>query len=140
MLTCKSSSPGTAIADFVIFPPRWAVAQHTFRPPYYHRNVMSEFMGLIQGEYEAKKEGFLPGGASLHSAGSPHGPDARTFEMASQEALVPVRVAEDTMAFMFESSLMLETSQWAMNTSGALQAEYWRAWENLKPLFTGENN
>lgn len=136
MLTCKSTTPGVAIADFVIFPPRWAVAEHTFRPPYFHRNVMSEFMGLITGRYEGKRgEGFLPGGASLHSAGTPHGPDAGTFEAASAERLEPIRVAEGTMSFMFETSLMLRTTRWAVELSGRLQTDYWRAWSDLKPLF-----
>ncbi|PJF18284.1 hypothetical protein PSACC_01902, partial [Paramicrosporidium saccamoebae] len=135
VLTCKSAIPGVAIADFVIFPPRWAVSEHSFRPPYFHRNVMSEFMGLIHGSYEAKQDGFLPGGASLHSIGSPHGPDAKTVEMASAEDLKPVRVAEGTMAFMFESSFMLRTTRWAMEESGKLQSEYWKAWAEIRPLF-----
>lgn len=46
----------------MVFPPRWTVADHTFRPPYFHRNVMTEFMGLINGTYEAKQGGFVPGG------------------------------------------------------------------------------
>lgn len=99
---------------------------------------MSEFMGLIKGSYEAKQEGFLPGGASLHSPCSPHGPDAATFEAASKETLLPKRVAEDTMAFMFESCLMLRTTRWAIDTSKSdckLQPEYWRAWSDLKPHF-----
>lgn len=136
VLTCKSAHPGTAIADFVIFPPRWAVTTKTFRPPYYHRNVMSEFMGLILGQYEAKREGFLPGGASLHSAGSAHGPDKATFEAASEESLKPMRVAEGTMAFMFETSLMLRTTRWAMEESGTLQANYHQAWKSLKAHLT----
>jgi hypothetical protein len=69
--------------DFVIFPPRWLVAQDTFRPPWFHRNVASEFMGLIHGVYDAKAEGFAPGGASLHNCMTGHGPDAATFEKAS---------------------------------------------------------
>ena len=97
MLTCPSNKIGTAIADFVIFPPRWAVAEHTFRPPYYHRNCMSEFMGLISGTYEAKTEGFQPGGASLHSIMVPHGPDTECYESASKAPLKPVKVAEGTM-------------------------------------------
>eukprot|EP00899_Mesostigma_viride_P010042 jgi/Mesvir1/19039/Mv12802-RA.1 len=81
VLTCPSARPGTALADFVVFPPRWTVAEHTFRPPYYHRNTMSEFMGLIRGVYEGKADGFQPGGASLHSCYTPHGPDTATFEV-----------------------------------------------------------
>uniref|UniRef100_A0A915CUE2 Homogentisate 1,2-dioxygenase n=1 Tax=Ditylenchus dipsaci TaxID=166011 RepID=A0A915CUE2_9BILA len=83
VLTAPSAHPGVAIADFVIFPPRWGVAEHTFRPPYYHRNCMSEYMGLITGNYEAKSQGFQPGGASLHSMMTPHGPDYNCFEKAS---------------------------------------------------------
>ncbi|CAG8433256.1 4139_t:CDS:10 [Diversispora eburnea] len=109
VLTCKSAFPGTAIADFVAFPPRWVVQDNTFRPPYYHRNCMSEFLGLIKGTYDAKVEGFLPGGASFMT---PHGPDAITFERASNEELKPVRIAETALAFMFESSLMLGITPW----------------------------
>lgn len=99
MLTAPSVHPGVAIADFVIFPPRWGVADHTFRPPYYHRNCMSEYMGLIKGSYEAKEGGFQPGGGSLHSMFTPHGPDATCFEKASTEQLKPQRVADETMVF-----------------------------------------
>lgn len=131
VLTCKSNSPGTAIADFVIFPPRWAVQEDTFRPPYYHRNCMSEYMGLICGEYEAKKEGFVPGGASLHSCMTPHGPDATTYEKAVNAKLVPERVADGTMAFMFESSLMFRVSEYGMECE-ELQEDYMKAWRPLK--------
>eukprot|EP00794_Sanderia_malayensis_P000023 gene23-613_t len=96
VLTCPSGKPGVAITDFVIFPPRWGVADHTFRPPYYHRNCMSEFMGLILGKYEAKEEGFVAGGATLHSMMTPHGPDSDCFNKASNANLVPQRVAEGT--------------------------------------------
>src|SRR5262249_16798281 len=89
VLTSPSEMPGFANVDFVIFPPRWSVAEHTFRPPYYHRNMMSEFMGLILGVYDAKEEGFVPGGASLHNCMSSHGPDADTFEKASNTELKP---------------------------------------------------
>jgi len=123
VLTCKSATPGTAIADFAIFPPRWACTEHTFRPPYFHRNCMSEFMGLIRGEYEAKQDGgFMPGGASLHSIGSPHGPDVAAWEAASKAELKPVRVADGTMAFMFESSLMMKVHSWALQTG--IQPDY----------------
>ncbi len=81
-----------AACDFVIFPPRWAVGEHTFRPPYYHRNCMSEYMGLIRGVYEAKQEGFVPGGGSLHSCMTPHGPDVDTFEKSTVAELKPVRI------------------------------------------------
>ncbi|KAH9381779.1 hypothetical protein HPB48_009813 [Haemaphysalis longicornis] len=97
VLTCPSSKPGTAIADFVIFPPRWSVAENTFRPPYYHRNCMSEFMGLITGKYEAKETGFQAGGASLHSMMTPHGPDVDCFEQASKAKLAPQRIGDGCM-------------------------------------------
>ncbi|CAB4385274.1 unnamed protein product [Rhizophagus irregularis] len=135
VLTSKSAFPGTAIADFVIFPPRWAVQEHTFRPPYFHRNCMSEFMGLISGAYEAKSEGFLPGGASLHSHMTPHGPDSATFEKASNDDLKPVRVADGTMSFMFESSLMLGITEWGMSNQVDIQHDYWKAWKELRNNF-----
>ncbi|KXN68802.1 Homogentisate 1,2-dioxygenase [Conidiobolus coronatus NRRL 28638] len=135
VLTAKSAYPGTAIADFVIFPPRWAVAEGTFRPPYFHRNAMSEFMGLILGQYEAKAEGFNPGGASLHSMMTPHGPDHPTFEKASTAELKPTRVADGTQAFMFESSLMLRTTKWAMVRSEAVEADYWKHWATIPAKF-----
>ncbi|XP_056410320.1 homogentisate 1,2-dioxygenase isoform X2 [Hyla sarda] len=136
VLTAKSLRPGVAIADFVIFPPRWGVADHTFRPPYYHRNCMSEFMGLIRGHYEAKEEGFQAGGGSLHSAMTPHGPDAGCFEKASNAKLEPERVADGTMAFMFESSLSMAVTRWGLETCSRLDKGYYRCWETLRRHFT----
>jgi len=133
VLTCQSLRPGVAIADFVIFPPRWGVGDHTFRPPYYHRNCMSEFMGLILGRYEAKEEGFQPGGASLHSMMTPHGPDTDCFEKASNAPLKPERVADGTMAFMFETSLTMVVTDWANKTS--LDPDYHKCWQTLKKHF-----
>ncbi|XP_053396198.1 homogentisate 1,2-dioxygenase-like isoform X1 [Mercenaria mercenaria] len=134
VLTCQSTKPGVAIADFVIFPPRWGTADHTFRPPYYHRNCMSEFMGLILGKYEAKESGFLPGGCTLHSIMTPHGPDADCFEKASNEELKPVRVADGTQAFMFESSLSWRVTEWANKTK--VDEDYYTCWQPLKKHFT----
>ena len=102
VLTSPSETPGTANIDFVIFPERWLVAENTFRPPWYHMNVMSEFMGLVYGEYDAKPQGFVPGGFSLHNMMLPHGPDADAFEAASNVELKPNKL-EGTMAFMFET-------------------------------------
>ena len=132
VLTCKGSGHSGPIADFVIFPPRWQVSEHTFRPPYFHRNAMTEFMGLIIGDYEAKQDGgFLPGGASLHSLMTPHGPDAGTFKAATANAdipQVPKRVAEGTMAFMFETSFMLGITPWAY---AKIQKNYCQVWKDL---------
>lgn len=89
VLTCPSLHPGTALCDFVIFPERWMVQENTFRPPYYHRNTMSEYMGNIVGVYDAKEEGFYPGCSSLHLTMTPHGPDAEAYEKASKAELVP---------------------------------------------------
>ncbi|XP_055386481.1 homogentisate 1,2-dioxygenase [Condylostylus longicornis] len=136
VLTCPSHRPGTAIADFVIFPPRWSVQEHTFRPPYYHRNCMSEFMGLILGKYEAKEDGFMPGGASLHSIMTPHGPDVNCFEGASNAILKPERVADGTQAFMFESSLSMAVTKWGEETCQKLDASYYKCWQNLKKHFS----
>lgn len=136
VLTCRSAIPGLAVADFAIFPPRWQVSEHTFRPPYFHRNVMmSEFMGNIAGQYEAKEEGFSPGSASLHCSASPHGPDIMAFDKASNCDLKPVKSPpEGTMSFMFESSLMLAVAPWALDgQDGLLQVDYWKVWQGYKP-------
>ncbi|CAB3246874.1 unnamed protein product [Arctia plantaginis] len=140
VLTCPSTKPGVAIADFVIFPPRWSVQEHTFRPPYYHRNCMSEFMGLILGAYEAKEGGFLPGGASLHSMMTPHGPDDKCFQGASNGELVPQKIAVNTQAFMFESSLSLAITKWGAETCQKLDPKYYECWQNLPKLFSENIN
>lgn len=137
VLTAPSPQPGTAIIDFVIFPPRWLVQEDTFRPPWYHRNVMSEFMGLISGDYDAKEGGgFVPGGASLHNVMSGHGPDSMTFEKASNSDLPPVKVGAGSMAFMFESSLMIGVTDWALETCEKVQEDYnQESWVPLKVHF-----
>ncbi|MDE2092693.1 MAG: homogentisate 1,2-dioxygenase [Burkholderiales bacterium] len=133
VLTSPSDTPGTANCDFVIFPPRWLVMEDTFRPPWYHRNVMSEFMGLVHGEYDAKPEGFKPGGASLHNSMVPHGPDADAFERASSAALAPQKL-DDTLAFMFESRYALVPTDYAL-TSPQLDARYADCWAGLDDRF-----
>lgn len=135
VLTSPSDTPGTANCDFVIFPPRWLVQEDTFRPPWYHRNVMSEFMGLIHGQYDAKPEGFRPGGASLHNCLVPHGPDSDAFEAASTRDLRPQKL-EHTLAFMFESRWRFRPTAWAM-TGGALDSAYASCWSGLKDQFKG---
>eukprot|EP00741_Cyanophora_paradoxa_P015024 tig00020830_g14495.t1 len=130
VLTCPSAVPGTAVADFVIFPPRWSVAENTFRPPYYHRNCMSEFMGLIHGHYEAKREGFLPGGFSVHNCMTAHGPDQECHDGAVVERLAPKRVAEGTLAFMFETNFMLSVSR-ALYDSPLRDPDYHKVWRGL---------
>ncbi len=133
VLTSPSEIAGTANCDFVIFPPRWMVAEHTFRPPWFHRNFMNEFMGLIKGEYDAKAEGFLPGGASLHNCMSGHGPDATSFEKASNAELKP-QFLGDTLAFMFETRFVCRPTKYAMDTA-ELQHEYFECWQDLKKNF-----
>jgi homogentisate 1,2-dioxygenase len=115
VLTSPSDTPGVANCDFVIFPPRWMVAEDTFRPPWFHRNVMSEFMGLIHGEYDAKAGGFAPGGASLHNGMNAHGPDRESYAKAIAAELQPHKI-ENTMAFMFESRHVIRPTRWAMET------------------------
>ncbi|HYW17155.1 MAG TPA: homogentisate 1,2-dioxygenase [Allosphingosinicella sp.] len=127
VLTSPSETPGRANADFVIFPPRWMVAEDTFRPPWFHRNAMSECMGLIKGAYDAKAEGFAPGGLSLHNLMSGHGPDVASWKAASEAELRPHRL-EDTLAFMVESCWPFRPTGFAMSAEGGLQADYDRAW------------
>ncbi len=126
VLTSPSERAGVANADFVIFPPRWTVAEDTFRPPWFHRNVMSECMGLIHGAYDAKAEGFAPGGLSLHNLMSGHGPDVASWKAASEAELAPRKI-EGSMAFMVESCWPFRPTAFAMETS-SLQKDYDRAW------------
>ncbi|MDI1294662.1 MAG: homogentisate 1,2-dioxygenase [bacterium] len=129
VLTSPSDTPGTANADFVIFPPRWVVAEDSFRPPWFHRNVMSEYMGLIMGEYDAKAGGFVPGGGSLHNALSSHGPDAASYTKAVEATLAPHKIT-DSMAFMIESRHAFRPTRWAMETP-LLQADYDHCWDGF---------
>ena len=133
VLTSPSDTAGVANADFVIFPPRWAVAQDTFRPPPYHRNVMSEFMGLIHGQYESRPEGFKPGGASLHNCMLPHGPAADVHEQASEASLEPTYIA-DTLAFMFESRYLIQPTRFALEAA-ELQHDYANCWRDIGKHF-----
>jgi homogentisate 1,2-dioxygenase len=135
VLTAPSTLQGTPSVDFAIFPPRWLVAEHTFRPPWFHRNMMNEFMGLIYGEYDAKAEGFLPGGASLHNCMSGHGPDAETFERATNAELAP-RYIDNTLAFMFETRMAVRPTRFALEEK-ILQHEYYECWQGLKRNFAG---
>jgi homogentisate 1,2-dioxygenase len=133
VLTSPSGEPGVANCDFVIFPDRWLVGEDTFRPPWYHRNVMSEYMGLIYGQYDAKEEGFVPGGGSLHNQMSAHGPDLDAFEKASNADLKPQKLS-GTMAFMFESRYIIRPTKFAMECA-ELQHEYSEVWQGLKKNF-----
>lgn len=135
VLTAPSDTPGVAVADFVIFPPRWMVMEGTFRPPWYHRNCMSEFMGMVYGKYDAK-EGFMPGGASLHSCMSAHGPDAATHAKASTEELRPVKF-DAGLAFMFESTYMLKLTDNALGASWR-DKQYHQCWDDLPKHFNGK--
>src|SRR5690606_33950246 len=130
-----SAEPGTANVDFVIFPERWMVAEHSFRPPWYHRNVMSEFMGLIYGRYDAKEEGFVPGGMSLHNMMLPHGPDAAGFEKASRAELAPQKL-DGSLAFMFGTRFPQQLTRFAAELE-TLQDDYVDCWKDLRKRFDG---
>jgi homogentisate 1,2-dioxygenase len=135
VLTSPSDTPGTPNVDFVIFPPRWMVAEHSFRPPWFHRNVMSECMGLVHGMYDAKAVGFVPGGLSLHCCMSAHGPDATTVERAMAADLAPRRI-ENALAVMFETRQLLRPTRHALEIP-ALQRDYDACWQGLRRHFTG---
>jgi homogentisate 1,2-dioxygenase len=133
VLTAPTAVPGTANADFIVFPPRWIVAQHTFRPPAFHRNVSSEFMVNIRGAYHGKTGGFAPGGASLHNCMSGHGPDATSYERAIAAEDTPEFLA-NTLAIMVETQLAVRPTKFALE-SQLLQANYYEAWQGLKKNF-----
>ena len=135
VLTSPSELPGLANVDFVIFPPRWLVGEDTFRPPWYHRNIMSEYMGLVHGVYDAKAAGFEPGGASLHNTFASHGPDGETYAKASTAELVPQKI-DGTLAFMFESRWMIVPTRQAMEAAHR-QRDYDAVWQGLTRSFRG---
>ena len=135
VLTAPSGHEGTANIDFVIFRDRWLPAENTFRPPWYHKNIMSEFMGNIHGQYDAKPKGFVPGGMSLHNMMLPHGPDHNAFEKASNEPMVPVKL-KDTMAFMFETRFPQHLTHFAAHEA-PLQDDYADCWDGLEKKFDG---
>ncbi|AKJ67328.1 homogentisate 1,2-dioxygenase [Pandoraea thiooxydans] len=134
VLQAPSDTPGVDTIDFVIFPPRWLAAENTFRPPWFHRNIASEFMGLIKGAYDAKAEGFVPGGASLHNCMSGHGPDAETFENASHSDTTRPHKVDNTMAFMFETRAVIHPTRFALDTP-LRQQDYFECWQGLRKHF-----
>jgi len=133
VLTSPTDTPGLANCDFVIFPPRWLVGENTFRPPWFHRNIMSEYMGLVTGVYDAKAEGFVPGGGSLHNTFASHGPDADTYAKASTVALKPQKL-DGTLAFMFESRWTILPTKQAMEAHWR-QPNYDAVWSGLTRNF-----
>ena len=137
VLTSPSDTLGVANMDFVIFPPRWLVAEDTFRPPWFHRNIASEFMGLVHGAYDAKAGGFVPGGASLHNCMSGHGPDAASFDKASAADTHKPDHIVDTMAFMFETRAVIRPTQQALE-SAQLQRDYHACWKGLRKRFSAQ--
>jgi homogentisate 1,2-dioxygenase len=135
VLAAPSDTPGVSSLEFVVFAPRVLAMRDTFRPPWYHRNVASELMGLIRGQYDARAEGFVPGGASLHNCMSGHGPDADTFKRASTADLAKPDVLDDQLAFMFETRAVLRPSAQALR-SPALQRDYDACWAGLEKQFS----
>jgi homogentisate 1,2-dioxygenase len=135
VLTAPSGQEGTANIDFVLFRDRWMVAEDTFRPPWYHKNVMSELMGNIHGIYDAKPKGFVPGGMSLHNCMLPHGPDRNAFIGASNADLKPQKL-EETMSFMFETRFPQHLTEFATREA-PLQDDYIDCWADLPKLFDG---
>ncbi|GHB43326.1 homogentisate 1,2-dioxygenase [Pseudovibrio japonicus] len=135
VLTAPTAEEGTANIDFVIFPPRWLPQEDTFRPPWYHKNIMSELMGNIYGQYDAKPHGFVPGGISLHNCMLPHGPDQEAFEKASHNSWDPVKL-EDTMSFMFETRFPQQLTEFAAKEA-PLQDDYVDCWSGLERKFDG---
>ena len=135
VLTAPTAEEGTANIDFVIFPPRWLPQEDTFRPPWYHKNIMSELMGNIYGQYDAKPQGFVPGGISLHNCMLPHGPDHEAFEKASHDGWDPIKL-RDTMSFMFETRFPQQLTEFAARVA-PIQDDYVDCWSGLEKKFDG---
>lgn len=136
VLTAQTDEKGVAVCDFVIFSPRWMVTEHTFRPPYYHRNTMSEFMGNVEGQYDAKGLGFGPGCSSLHMTMTAHGPDGEAFEKGAFGDLVPVKY-QNTLSFMFETCYLVKIANPGLDNVVKIDEEYNKCWESLKSNFKG---
>lgn len=136
VLTAPSGQPGTANIDFVLFRERWMVAEDTFRPPWYHKNIMSELMGNIYGQYDAKPEGFVPGGVSLHNMMLPHGPDKNAFDGASNAKLGAEKL-DNTMSFMIETRFPQHLTEFA-SKEAPLQDDYVECWTSLEKKFDGK--
>ena len=134
VLTCQTTEPGVAVVDFVCFPPRWAVQNETFKPPYYHKNCMSEFMGNLAGQYDAKPTGFMPGGGSLHSCMTGHGPDSDTYKKFTTIEDAPTKMPDDSMAFMFESTYVMRLTPYGANQE-LQQTDYYKCWQGLEHEF-----
>jgi len=151
VLTCQTTEVGQAACDFVIFPPRWLSMEDTFRPPYFHRNTMNEFMGNIAGSYDAKEKGFIPGAGSLHSCMSAHGPESEVVAKASTVDLKPTKVGEGCLAFMFETCYTMKitknfmhdfgeaTKDKEVNTNKSVDDDYYKCWQGMKRLFDPKN-
>ncbi|GAB5388849.1 MAG: homogentisate 1,2-dioxygenase [Alphaproteobacteria bacterium] len=135
VLTAPTAEEGTANIDFVIFPPRWLPQENTFRPPWYHKNIMSELMGNIHGVYDAKPQGFVPGGISLHNCMLPHGPDVDAFEKATTDSWDPIKL-DNTMSFMFETRFPQMLTEFAANEA-TIQDTYTDCWSGLEKKFDG---
>ncbi len=135
VLTAPTAEEGTANIDFVIFPPRWLPQEDTFRPPWYHKNIMSELMGNVYGQYDAKPKGFVPGGISLHNCMLPHGPDLNAFEKATTESWDPIKL-DNTMSFMFETRFPQQLTRFAADIA-PLQDDYVDCWDGLDRKFDG---
>lgn len=142
VLTCQTLETGVAALDFVIFPPRWMVSEHTFRPPYYHKNCMSEYMGLISGQYDAKKggkSGFVPGGGSLHNIMTGHGPETEVFEKSSEMELKPVKYPYENLAFMFETTYFINLTKYALEEL-PIDGDYAQhSWNAFKKTFNKDS-
>jgi homogentisate 1,2-dioxygenase len=135
VLASPSAVPGTSNMEFGCFPPRWTVAEHTFRPPPFHRNVASEFLGLIAGQYIGKDASFGPGSASLHNCMSGHGPDAEAYERGANAELKPTYL-DNTLVFLFETQLPIRPTRFALE-SELLERDYYTHWQGLRKRFTG---
>ncbi len=133
VLAGPSAIPGTANVEFALIPDRWSVAMNTFRPPPFHRNVASEFVGLVRGTYVGKAEGFTPGCSSLHNCMSGHGPDTEAFEHGSTASEEPQYLA-DTLTIVFETQLVIKPTKFALETE-LLERDYYRHWQGLKKNF-----
>ncbi|KAI8166096.1 Homogentisate 1,2-dioxygenase [Colletotrichum sp. SAR 10_70] len=135
VLTAKSKIPGVSVTDFMFFCPKYSSATNTFRPPYYHRNMATEVVGIVYGDYKGTSRNLEAGGLSFQSSYMPHGETHEAFEKATTSELKPLRVGEGFLGFMFQISTHCAITQFALERSGVLEVPPASLWDSMQGHF-----
>jgi homogentisate 1,2-dioxygenase len=133
VLTCPLDDHGNNMADVLVFSGRWEVAEHTFRPPYYHRNVATEFSYIVA--LPEPYSGFEKGAYFLSPSMTPHGISGRAHRQALEADDAPRRLPDGSIWVMFETALGLRLTPWAM-ASGNRDDAYHELWTDMPATFS----